>query len=226
MNIVDLQVNHMRSAIGIDGKNIKITWNICEANKQKCFQVSVTDSKNRMLHNSNRIFGAQTCYDLPIDIEYRTKANIDVRSWDENEEEAAASMKVITGISQGDWKAVWINPEEETPDIETRRGAYLKKQFYVDADMVGKTAYIYATCHGLMDIYINGNIACENKLMPGTQQYDQRLMVETMDVSALIKPGVNEIIFPLEMDGIEAPWQMTGIKMCMAAILHFYCRWK
>ena len=38
-------------------------------------------------------------------------------------------------------------------------------------------AYIYATCHGIMNLFINGEEITNHQFMPGTQQYDKRLMI-------------------------------------------------
>lgn len=58
-------------------------------------------------------------------------------------------------------------------------------------------AYLYATCHGIMNIFINGNEITDYQLMPGTQQYDKRLMVETLEVTSFLQEGKNEIVVSL-----------------------------
>ena len=48
-------------------------------------------------------------------------------------------------------------------------------------------AYIYATCHGIMNLFINGEEITNHQFMPGTQQYDKRLMIETLEVTRFLR---------------------------------------
>ena len=58
-------------------------------------------------------------------------------------------------------------------------------------------AYIYATCHGIMNLFINGEEITNHQFMPGTQQYDKRLMIEKLEVTRFLREGENEIMVSL-----------------------------
>lgn len=84
---------------------------------------------------------------------------------------------------------------------ERKRASYLMKDFSLTEEQVNAAkahgAYLYATCHGLMNIYINDEEITDHQLMPGTQQYDKRLMVETLPVADFLQAGENTIVVTL-----------------------------
>ena len=83
-------------------------------------------------------------------------------------------------------------------------------------------AYIYATCHGIHESFINGEEITNHQFMPGTQQYDKRLMIETLEVTRFYEKVRNEIMVSLGMAGIVVQWDSPRIKIFMERIWH-YC---
>lgn len=141
-------------------------------------------------------------YVLKNMIPYKTKADITVKVWDEeNEESESKTITVVTGIAKDGWRAKWINPELEDEKVENRRASYFNKKFVLSGEQFEEAkqlgAYLYATCHGIMNIYLNGMEITNRQFMPGTQQYDKRLMVETIEISSFLKKGENEFLVSL-----------------------------
>ncbi|MBQ6036802.1 MAG: family 78 glycoside hydrolase catalytic domain, partial [Lachnospiraceae bacterium] len=56
---------------------------------------------------------------------------------------------------------------------------------------------LFITCHGLYEAVLNGQRVGEYVLAPGTGDYNKRLFVQQYDVSALLKPGENELAVTL-----------------------------
>lgn len=94
---------------------------------------------------------------LKNEIPSRTKTDISVKVWDEEEKESEpAVITVTTGIKKEEWNAKWIDPELEDKKKENRSASYLKKRFSLTRKQKEKAeqqgAYIYATCHGIMNL--------------------------------------------------------------------------
>lgn len=206
MKIADLQVNHMSQPCGIDGRNITIRWKLEGGKKQTAYEVVVRDisdaERAKEIEATGKEAGGLMFYHLQNAIPYRTKAEIILRVWDESDIASDESrMLVITGIEKEAWQAKWIDPEKKHAPEERQRASYLKKTFELTEEDIEagqkKGAYLYATCHGLMHIQINGKEITDHQLLPGTEQYDKRLLVETIPVEAFLKTGENEIVVAL-----------------------------
>lgn len=201
MKIRNLQVNHLDHPIGIDGSKVRLTWSLEGGKKQTAFKVVVTDYDGKILE-SKVVESEVMNYTLQKAIPTRTKVNVQVCVWDEEKNESeVSSIIIVTGIAKNEWQAKWINPELKTEPVGVRRASYLKKSVEFSKEMVElalkRGAYLYATCHGIMNIYLNGQEVSDYLFMPGTQQYNKRLMVETLDVSSLLQEGKNELIVTL-----------------------------
>ena len=206
MQIRDLQVNHLVDPVGIDGRDITVRWTLEGGKRQTAYEVRVKDisdaDQTKEIEATGKVAGSQMSYHLQTAIAYRTKAEIVLRVWDESDIASDEShVLVTTGIEKEAWQAKWIDPEKEHAPEERQRASYLKKTFELTEEDIEagkkKGAYLYATCHGLMHIQINGEEITDHQLMPGTQQYDKRLMVETIPVETFLNAGSNEILVSL-----------------------------
>lgn len=115
------------------------------------------------------------------------------------------------------WTADWINPEVRIPDRDGDRPAgYLKKSFFYSAEKDGREKLIlYATAHGIYNVYFNGIHVDGFVMAPGTSEYKTILQYQKYDVSELVKEGENEIVAVLgngwwrgtiTYDGIRNGW--------------------
>lgn len=201
MNIRNLQVNHLTNPVGISGRDLRVSWNLECGKMQRRFEVTVQDKEGNILEYEAKDSRAMV-YLLKNEIPSKTKADICVKVWNEEKRKSeAAVITVITGIKNEEWTAKWIDPEPDTTKKENRRSSYLKKNFSLTKTQIENAqqqgAFIYATCHGIMNIFINGEEITNHQFMPGTQQYDKRLMVETLEVTSFIREGENEILVSL-----------------------------
>lgn len=202
MRVYNVQINHLMKPVGIDGRQIRVSWNVDDAAAQSAYQVKVTDADGNVLEDSGKVTSADIVYMLQKPLAYRRKYNVCVQAWDERDIESKPQcVTVITGIDKSQWQARWINPELDVNPKERQRASYLVKDFMLTAKQMQsaaeKGAYLYATCHGIMNIYINGCEITDHQLMPGTQQYNKRLMAETIAVSEFLREGENRIVVTL-----------------------------
>lgn len=202
MRVYNVQVNHLTKPVGVDGSQIRVSWNVDGAAAQSAYRVKVTDADGEVLEDSGRVISADIVYRLQTPLAYKGKYDIWIQAWDEqNQASEPQSVTVITGIGKNQWRARWINPESGINPKERQRASYLVKNFTLTEAQIQaaaeRGAYLYATCHGIMNIYINGSEITDHQLMPGTQQYDKRLMTETIEVNRFLQEGKNRIVVTL-----------------------------
>jgi len=70
-------------------------------------------------------------------------------------------------------------------------GRYLRKTFTVKGPVA--KARLYSTAFGVYEASINGQRVNDHQLDPGFTDYNKRVMVQTTDVTSLLKPGANAI---------------------------------
>ena len=94
-------------------------------------------------------------------------------------------------IRTSNWRANAITlPDDEG---RTRQGpaVYLRCEFGIDASV--RRARLDVTSLGVHEIRINGQRVGDDLLSPGWTSYHQRLLVDTHDVTGLLRPGPNAI---------------------------------
>lgn len=200
MEICNLQVNHMTQPVGIDGRSLRVSWCVERGIRQNAYRVTVTLVNGELLEDSGRVESGCMYYRLTREIPYKSRAEISVTVWDEaNRESESKTIQAVTGLGKHQWEAKWINPELNCDPKVRKRGAYLKKTFVAEgaaAESSGRTM-LYITSHGICNVYLNGTEATDLQLMPGTTQENKRLMVETIDVTDLLKEGENTLVVTL-----------------------------
>ena len=70
-------------------------------------------------------------------------------------------------------------------------GRYLRKSFSISKPVA--KARLYATALGVYEASINGQRVGDHELDPGFTDYNQRVMVQTSDVTKLLRPGANAL---------------------------------
>lgn len=199
LKAANLQVNHMTSPVGIDGKKVRLSWIPTGSQSQTAYQVILKNDKGKTVEDSGKEKSNQTFYQIRKNLPYKTAYKWSVKLWDEKGNSSkTAEGRFETGIETKEIKAKWINPEL-TPDSTKRQPAsYLKKTFTVkDFNPKKDNARLYMTCHGIFYAYLNGKNVSKNMYMPGTSQYNKRLMLETLDVTSYLKQGRNELVVVL-----------------------------
>ncbi|MDH2444847.1 family 78 glycoside hydrolase catalytic domain [Amnibacterium sp. CER49] len=105
-----------------------------------------------------------------------------VSEWSEPRTVAAAFL------AEGAWTAPLI--ALPTPERQGQPGL-LRAEFDVDAPV--ERAILSATAHGVYQVEINGTAVDEDTLKPGWTAYQWRVIQDTTDVTALLRPGRNAI---------------------------------
>ena len=95
-------------------------------------------------------------------------------------------------LGPGDWSARWIKPAEPVRPAAGRRPAmFVRGEFELGGPAV--RGRLYATAHGIYEVFLNGSRVGDAELAPGYTEYHRRLQVQAYDVTALLRPGRNAL---------------------------------
>jgi alpha-L-rhamnosidase len=115
-----------------------------------------------------------------------------VQTWDE----AGRSITSGTGmfelglVNEKEITAKWIQTDIVGDEKTSPAVPYLRKAF--DLGNIA-SARLYVTALGLYETYINGQRVGTSHFRPGWTDYNQRIQLDTYDVTSLLKPGGNVI---------------------------------
>ncbi|MCM1388597.1 MAG: glycoside hydrolase family 78 protein [Bacillus sp. (in: Bacteria)] len=209
LHIENLQINHLGKPFGISVSPVRLTWTLGGSGRQTAYEAEILlDGKS--VETSGKVMRSDMFWQSEKELAYKTDYIVKIKVTDETgciSEDAEIAM--TTGIGRNQWQAYWIDPEVlkksfiqkalwnlrdklMLPGVDLRtydRGAYLKKEFIVYKSF--HRARLYVTAHGIVNVRLNGQEITDAWLLPGTSQYNRRLLVETIDVTAYLKSGNN-----------------------------------
>ncbi len=194
MKAIHLKTEHMANPIGIDVPQPVLSWNCSEGIRQTAYEVIATQDGEAVWH-TGKVPSSQMSVIYGKETAARQRITWQVRLWDERDipgEWSKASFE--TGLTDGSWKASWIDPELPHEEAQRQPSSVLRKRFVAPET---KRARLYITCHGLYEARLNGKRVGQFVLAPGADDYRVRLQYQTYDVTELLKPGENEITVTL-----------------------------
>ena len=123
-----------------------------------------------------------------ITVRVAVRTDLGESSWSE-------PLTVETGLlDASDWVAGWIAPAEDDVPPPGRRPAHqLRGSVTLRPGVPVASARLYATAHGLYEVFLGGARAGDLELTPGFTQYDARLQVQAYDVTGLLTAETTEI---------------------------------
>lgn len=101
------------------------------------------------------------------------------------------------GFDDSQWAVAVVNgPYNDKPlagsaSSTIGAGRYLRKGFTVKGPVA--KARLYSTALGTYEAFVNGQRVNDHQLDPGFTDYNKRVMVQTTDVTNLLKPGMNAV---------------------------------
>ena len=107
---------------------------------------------------------------------YATPVPWEVGPWDEEVE--------------GDWIGRASKPGESEGERE-RSVSYFRRAFAVPEGF--RSARLYSTAFGLYEMSLNGKRVSEDVLSPGFTDYEKRVLIQTRDVTAMLRAGENVV---------------------------------
>jgi alpha-L-rhamnosidase len=186
----DLRVEHLDDAFGIDATRPRLSWKLPEAStRQVAYRLEVGSWDSGRIESDRSVLVG---YDGPA-FGSRDRVDWRVQVWtDLGPSVWSVPASFELGLLRPEhWTASWIVPVA-TGDVPGQRGApLLRTRFTVDD--TERVARIYATAHGVYELFLNGERVGDQELTPGFTSYRSRLQVQSYDVGPLLRAGENEL---------------------------------
>ncbi|MFJ4616974.1 family 78 glycoside hydrolase catalytic domain [Streptomyces sp. NPDC088812] len=186
-----LRVEHLSRPLGTHVRRPRLSWRLPQgATRQLAYRVRAGD------WDSGRIASPDTAsvrYGGPAPAS-ATRTDWRVKVWtDLGESDWSEPSWWETGLLEpDDWRARWIEPVETAPAPAGHRPAHLLRHDFALPGAV-RSARLYATAHGVYELFLNGHRVGDEELTPGFTAYRSRLQVQTYDVTDLLTAGGNAL---------------------------------
>ncbi len=229
-----LRCEYLRDPLGIDTAKPRLSWTLAptgqRGQRQTAYQIMAAETLEDLaagkatLWDTGKVASAET-----NQIEYagkplasRIRCFWKVRVWDKDGRPAAWSQPAswtMGLLKPEDWQAKWIGVDERPPtnikvDADATKWAtprYLRKEFALGGDV--RRATVYATALGLYELRLNGRRVGDHLLTPEWTNYRKRVMVQTYDVTELVRNGSNALSAVLGNGWYCGGWQKWRSKL-------------
>ncbi|MCY4021862.1 MAG: glycoside hydrolase family 78 protein [Anaerolineaceae bacterium] len=198
VSVTNLVCEYQHNPLGIDAPRPRFSWQLVTGRPgtmQSAWQIQVHE-EGVLLWDSGRVKSGQSThvsYGGPP-LRSRQRCNWRVRVWTGSVAVSAWSRAASweTGLMQtADWQADWIDPEGDIDPQAFKPAPFLRRDFDLDANV--RSARLYATAHGLYELWLNGQRVGDRWMTPGWSAYHTRLEYQTYDVTDLLRPGANAL---------------------------------
>ena len=220
-----LRVEHLDVALGIRTPQPRLSWRLPDgAREQTAYRITADNGWDTGWVESDRTL-LLPYVGPPLTSSQRVEWRVAVRT-DLGESPDSGPAAFETGLLwHEDWRAAWVEPGR-MPGGEpgARPAALLRAGFAVDRPVVA--ARLHATAQGLYEAFLNGERAGDAELTPGYTQYDERLQVQTVDVTAAVRRGANALSVVLAdgwfrgQVGVTRAADQWGTRVALLAQLH------
>jgi alpha-L-rhamnosidase len=187
-----LRVEHLDAALGIRTTAPRLSWRLPDgAREQLAYRITAdNDVDTGWVESDQQVLVPYA--GPPLESSQRVHWQVQVRT-DLGESGVSEPAWFETGLLwPEDWQVSWIEPGVMPAGAKgDRPAALLRFEFEVDRPVVA--ARLHATAQGIYEAFLNGSRAGDAELTPGWTQYDERLQVQTVDVTASIRPGANAL---------------------------------
>ncbi len=235
-NVTGLTTEHRTDPVGLDAALPRFSWKTQTERhgwQQSAYQIQASTaadfSAKNLVWDTNKTAGdasvLQTYKGTPL--RSGTRYWWRVKVWDEKGSESAWSQIAYWEtalLSVSDWKASWIEPEQEAAPPRYSPAHLLRKEFATSKKIASARAY--ATAHGLYELYLNGRKVGNEALTPGWTVYYKRLQYQTYDVTSYLQEGRNIAGAMLGEGwyrsglGWEKNWAFYGKKLAFLCQIH------
>lgn len=186
-----LRVEHLDRPLGTHVASPRLSWRLpSRAGAQTAYRIQAGGWDSGRVESTDNLFQR---YEGPPPGS-RTRTHWRVKVWtDLGESDWSEPSWWETGLlDTDDWQARWIEPSETRPAPPGRRPAHLMRHTSTLAKPVSR-ARLYATAHGVYELFVNGRRVGDCELTPGFTAYRAHLQVQTYDVTGLLAAADNTI---------------------------------
>lgn len=205
LSVGRMTTNGRVNPLGIGGDDLSLAWGIeseARGTVQSAYHVRVgtTESGADVWDSGRVVSDRQIDIALPATVWLRpaTRYYWQVKIWDGNgvASEWSTPAWFETGLTSDDWAhARWIShakPKGRGAEESTSLARPLLRRV-VKLSKPVKRARLYASAHGVYQLWLNGEKVGDQFLAPGWTDYTRRLQSQTYDVTAHLRVGDNAI---------------------------------
>lgn len=201
--LYDLRTENLSSPLGIGTTSPLLSWKIkssVNGTAQSSYQVLAASSEALLneeeadLWNSGKVSSSRN-FLLPYAGTGLNPGSVcywKARIWDQNDrptEWSEATCFSIGLLEQSDWQAEYIGlPDEE----EYSTSPQLRRTF--NLEKVPERVLLHVNSLGYHEIWLNGQKAGENVLVPAVSQFSKRSLTVTYDITRLLVVGRNDLV--------------------------------
>ena len=186
-----LRVEHLAKPFGIDVARPRLSWWLpAGAREQRAYRLRTNDWDSGRVASDQHLLVEFAGAPLVS----RQRVDCAVKVWtDKGESEWSSPVEWEMGLLHPtDWTARWTEPPEGTIPPAGKRPAWLLRHQF-DVAQIPSKARLYATAHGVYEVYLNESRVGDVELTPGYTSYANILHVQTYDVLDLLRVGANTI---------------------------------
>src|ERR1035437_2285037 len=194
-----LQCEYAVNPMGIDVPDPRLFWTVeskGRSQRQSAYHILVALSPDLLakdngdLWDTGKVVSDETAHIHYVGKELKSSQSAfwKVRVWPENDHPAmwsAAATWTMGLLRQNDWQAKWICAPGATETL------LLRKEFEVRPGLVRAIAHVSGL--GQYEMTLNGAKVGDDLLSPGWTDYNDTVLYETKDVTALLYQGRNAI---------------------------------
>ena len=196
--LYDLTCEGLTEPLGIDSATPHFSWKIESSSAQEARRIQVASSPERLRKGKADLWDSgKITTDTQIMVGYGGKILSSrqlcwwrVKVWDKdgNESDWSEPQRFAVGIIGGDG----IDGSFIGMPSESGEAPLLRRKFNIKK--AGQTAFLHVNSLGYHEAYINGEKVGDAVLTPAVSQMDKRSLINTYDVTSLLKDGDNEIV--------------------------------
>ena len=199
MQINDMKVAELQNPLGID-ETPYFSWKVIDADQntvQSAYEIWMYDENRNTVWTSGKV-ESDRCAFIPYSgekLESCMRYIWNVKIWDNNGKTAESSASFETAFLSPDlWKAKWILPNRKRQESRAGFGnqdpATLFRKKFILKDKPVKSR-LYATCHGIYRLTVNGKRADNREFAPEHTSYGKYLCYQIYDLNDFLVRGEN-----------------------------------
>ncbi len=207
LKVYDLRTEYRANPIGIDAAAPRFGWKLSSDGTnviQSAYRIvaAADEAFCRVLWDSGRVESDESLHVRYAGARLNSCADVwwRVQVWtacNGTDDKNAGSEEAVSDhayfqmglLAAADWKAKWIEAEEELDYDSYPPAPYLRKRFAIRSGL--KRARIYQSARGLYEFWMNGRRGTEDLFKPGLTSYYHRIQYQVYEISDLLSEGEN-----------------------------------
>ena len=206
MKLTNLRCEYFHNPLGIASAHPRLSWELVSDRRgarQTAYRVRVASTKAALaaggadLWDSGRVESDESAHveygGLPLHSRQRAWWGVEIWDGEESATSAEAASWEAGLLDWHDWSAHWIGAASAGGHDRSLPCPYLRKEtaWTAGAGRAVRSARLYVTALGIYEFYVNGTRVGDEMFRPGWTDYRKRLLYDTYDVTALLRPDRN-----------------------------------